>query len=52
VIDKTFAFTEAAEALRYMESGRHFGKIVVRFLHQPEKSLPSFEIGKIDRRIP
>ena len=31
VIDKTFAFTDAPEALRYMESGSHFGKIVIRF---------------------
>jgi NADPH:quinone reductase-like Zn-dependent oxidoreductase len=31
VIDKTFAFKEVTDALRYMESGRHFGKIVVRF---------------------
>jgi NADPH:quinone reductase-like Zn-dependent oxidoreductase len=31
VIDKTFAFREACDALRYMESGSHFGKIVVRF---------------------
>jgi len=30
VIGKTFTFQEAAEALRYMESGAHFGKIVVR----------------------
>lgn len=30
VIDKTFAFKEAPEALRYMERGLHFGKIVVR----------------------
>jgi NADPH:quinone reductase-like Zn-dependent oxidoreductase len=30
VIDKTFTFQDAAEALRYMESGSHFGKIVVR----------------------
>jgi NADPH:quinone reductase-like Zn-dependent oxidoreductase len=29
VIDKTFAFKEALEALRYMESGAHFGKIVI-----------------------
>ncbi len=29
VIDKTFAFKEAPEALRYMESGSHFGKIVI-----------------------
>ncbi|HKS41888.1 MAG TPA: NAD(P)-dependent alcohol dehydrogenase [Blastocatellia bacterium] len=31
VIDKTFAFEEVREALKYMESGSHFGKIVVRF---------------------
>lgn len=31
VIDKTFAFEEAREALEYMESGSHFGKIVIRF---------------------
>jgi NADPH:quinone reductase-like Zn-dependent oxidoreductase len=31
VIDKMFAFKDASEALRYMESGSHFGKIVVRF---------------------
>lgn len=31
VIDKTFAFKEVSEALRYMESASHFGKIVVRF---------------------
>ncbi len=31
VIDKTFAFGEVREALKYMESGSHFGKIVVRF---------------------
>jgi NADPH:quinone reductase-like Zn-dependent oxidoreductase len=30
VIDKTFAFDEAKEALKYMESGSHFGKIVVK----------------------
>jgi len=30
VVDKTFAFKETAEALRYMESGSHFGKIVVK----------------------
>jgi NADPH:quinone reductase-like Zn-dependent oxidoreductase len=29
VIDKTFAFAEVKEALRYMESGAHFGKVVV-----------------------
>jgi NADPH:quinone reductase-like Zn-dependent oxidoreductase len=30
VIDKTFEFSEVPEALRYMETGSHFGKIVVR----------------------
>jgi NADPH:quinone reductase-like Zn-dependent oxidoreductase len=30
VIDKTFAFEEAGEALQYMEHGSHFGKIVIR----------------------
>ena len=31
VIDQTFAFEEAREAYRYMESAQHFGKIVVKF---------------------
>jgi NADPH:quinone reductase-like Zn-dependent oxidoreductase len=31
VIDKSFPFDQAREALTYMESGRHFGKIVIRF---------------------
>jgi len=31
VIDKTFSFQASPEALRYMESGAHFGKIVVTF---------------------
>ncbi len=30
VIDRVFDFGEASEALRYMESGAHFGKIVLR----------------------
>jgi NADPH:quinone reductase-like Zn-dependent oxidoreductase len=30
VVDKTFAFGEVKDALEYMESGSHFGKIVVR----------------------
>jgi NADPH:quinone reductase-like Zn-dependent oxidoreductase len=30
VIDKTFAFNEAKDALKYMESAEHFGKIVVK----------------------
>jgi NADPH:quinone reductase-like Zn-dependent oxidoreductase len=29
VIDRNFKFEEAREALRYMESGSHFGKIVI-----------------------
>jgi NADPH:quinone reductase-like Zn-dependent oxidoreductase len=29
VIDRTFAFEETREAYRYLESGRHFGKIVI-----------------------
>jgi NADPH:quinone reductase-like Zn-dependent oxidoreductase len=31
VIGKTFAFAEAREALSYMESGSHFGKIVIKY---------------------
>ena len=31
VIDRTFAFDEVADALRYMESGSHFGKIVITY---------------------
>ena len=31
VIDRTFAFEEAREALKYLESGAHFGKIVIEF---------------------
>lgn len=30
IIDKTFEFDEVQDALKYMESGSHFGKIVVR----------------------
>ncbi len=30
VIDRTFEFSDACEALKYMESGSHFGKIVVK----------------------
>ncbi len=30
VVDRVFAFAEAREALRYMESAAHFGKIVIR----------------------
>ena len=31
VIDRTFAFEEVREALKYMESGAHFGKIVIKY---------------------
>jgi NADPH:quinone reductase-like Zn-dependent oxidoreductase len=31
VIDKTFSFQQVPEALRFMEAGAHFGKIVIRF---------------------
>lgn len=31
VVDRVFDFDEAREALSYMASGKHFGKIVVRF---------------------
>lgn len=31
VVDRVFSFTEAREALAYMESGAHFGKIAIRF---------------------
>jgi NADPH:quinone reductase-like Zn-dependent oxidoreductase len=31
VIDRTFAFEETPAALKHMESGAHFGKIVVKF---------------------
>ena len=30
VVDRVFGFQEAREALKYMESGSHFGKIVVK----------------------
>lgn len=31
VIDRTFSFAEVGEALRYMESGSHFSKIVITY---------------------
>jgi NADPH:quinone reductase-like Zn-dependent oxidoreductase len=31
VIDRTFSFEEAGEALKYMESGSHLGKIVIKY---------------------
>ena len=30
VVDRTFAFDEAVEAMRYLESGAHFGKVCIR----------------------
>jgi len=30
MVDRVFAFEEAREAVRYMESGSHFGKVVIR----------------------
>jgi len=30
VVDKVFEFNEVKAALKYMESGSHFGKIVVK----------------------
>jgi NADPH:quinone reductase-like Zn-dependent oxidoreductase len=31
VIDRVFTFENALDAYRYLESGRHFGKVVIRF---------------------
>jgi NADPH:quinone reductase-like Zn-dependent oxidoreductase len=31
VIDKVFGFNEAREAMHYMQSGSHFGKVVIKF---------------------
>lgn len=31
IVDRVFPFEEACEALAYMESGAHFGKICIRF---------------------
>lgn len=31
VIDKTFDFSEAKDALKYLEKGAHFGKIVIKY---------------------
>jgi NADPH:quinone reductase-like Zn-dependent oxidoreductase len=30
-VDRVFLFGEAREAMHYMESGAHFGKIVLKF---------------------
>jgi NADPH:quinone reductase-like Zn-dependent oxidoreductase len=29
VVDRVFPFGQAADAYRYMESGSHFGKVVI-----------------------
>jgi NADPH:quinone reductase-like Zn-dependent oxidoreductase len=31
VVDRVFAFEQAVEALHYLESGAHFGKVVISF---------------------
>ena len=31
IVDRVFGFEQAREALAYMESGAHFGKICIRF---------------------
>jgi NADPH:quinone reductase-like Zn-dependent oxidoreductase len=31
VIDRVFEFNEAREAMHYMKSGAHFGKVVIKF---------------------
>ena len=31
IIDKSFGFDQLAEAFRYQESGKHFGKIVLEW---------------------
>lgn len=31
ILDKTFGFDEVAEALKYQESGKHFGKIIIEW---------------------
>jgi NADPH:quinone reductase-like Zn-dependent oxidoreductase len=30
VVDRVFGFDEAAEAFDYLETGSHFGKVVIR----------------------
>jgi NADPH:quinone reductase-like Zn-dependent oxidoreductase len=30
VVDRVFGFDEAQDAMRYMKSGSHFGKVVIR----------------------
>ena len=31
IVDKSFAFDQLADAFRYQESGKHFGKIVLEW---------------------
>ena len=31
VVDRIFPFDRAVEAFKYLESGAHFGKVVIRF---------------------
>jgi NADPH:quinone reductase-like Zn-dependent oxidoreductase len=31
VIDKVFPWTDAVAAIRYMQEGKHFGKIILKF---------------------
>ena len=31
VIDKVVPWTDAAAAIRYMQEGKHFGKIILKF---------------------
>lgn len=33
IIDRTFALSEATEAIGYLESGRHRGKVVISTVH-------------------
>ncbi len=39
VVDKVFEFSEVQQALKYMESGSHFGKIVVKIARFPPKNI-------------
>ena len=42
VIDRTFAFAEFPEALMYLGSGQHFGKVVLEFYREAERWLGSW----------
>jgi alcohol dehydrogenase len=41
VIDRVFDFEDAKEAFAHLESGSHFGKVVIRFASSTEKILPA-----------